>query len=159
KPMNEAFGSERGPELLPYLTSHEIPVGGITHSANFAGIGYFLQCFMSDDCAGWPTGSAMPEKDIPRGIDMMKALGVPYHIAVSTENRKVLDHLPQVTKLYEGRTLALYKLKEPVHLVEVFSDPLPVFTSTQYRTLLLNLPRWDVMRNTGIIFRSAPPSP
>ncbi len=154
KRMAQAFGTERGLELLPYFTHHEILVGAMTHSATFANIGYMLQCLMSDECAGWPTGSLMPEKDIPRGIAMMKALGVQYHIAVNKENREILNSMKDIEKVYEGRTLALYRLKSPVRMVEAFSEPLPYFISKGFRSILVNLPRWDLMRNTGLIFLS-----
>ena len=55
---NAALGSVRTPELLPLLSGHDIMLGGIVNSASFPGIGYFHQCLMSNECAGWPPGSA-----------------------------------------------------------------------------------------------------
>src|ERR1019366_3713386 len=94
----------------------------------------------------------MPNHDLARGVDMMKALGIQYHIAFRRPNRDALDHLPGLEKIYDGRYLGLYRLKEPVRMVEVFSSALPVYRSDQYRSTLLNLPRWDATRNAGIIF-------
>jgi len=149
---NRTFGSVRAMELLPYLTRHELILGGIVNSASYAGIGYFLQCLMSNEGADWPPGSVMPAKDIPRGIEFMKALGIQYHIAFDKGNRQILDRNPEVQKLFDGSTLALYTLKEKVRMVEVYSDALPAFYSPAYRSTLLNLPRWDAMRNAGILF-------
>jgi hypothetical protein len=149
---DRSFGSVRAMELIPYLSHHEIVVGGIVNSASYAGIGYFEQCLMGDECAGLPPGTYVPEKDFSRGIDMMRALGIQYHIAISTGNRETLDRNGDFQKLYGGSFLALYKLKGQVSPVEVYSGPLPVYYSANYLTTLLNLPRWDVMRNAGIVF-------
>jgi len=149
---NGTFGSVRAMELLPYVSPHDVILGGIVNSASYAGIGYFLQCLMSNEGAGWPPGSVMPAHDIARGVDMMKALGVQYHIAFRRPNRLALDHEPELEKLYDGNYLGLYRLKKPVRMVEVFSEALPVYQSAKYRSTLLNLPRWDAMRNAGIIF-------
>lgn len=149
---NALLGSVRAFEMLPYLTEHEIVEGGIANSARHAGVGYTLQCLMSTTCAGWPQGSIMPEKDIPRAIDYMHALGVGYHIASRPENRRALEDTGAFDVLYNGRYFGLYRLKERSPMVEVFGPGVWAVSHDKPTNLLLSLPRFDRFRNTGAIF-------
>ena len=149
---NGTLGSVRTPELLPYLTGQDIILGGIVNSATYPGIGYMHQCLMSDTCAGWPLGSIMPSKDIPKAIHMMRSLGIGYHITLSELNRGLFLASGQLEELYHGRYVSLFRLKEVPSLVEVFAAPLPVFCSTHFETMLLNLPRFDFGRDLGLVF-------
>ncbi len=152
---NARFGSVRAFELLPLLTEHEIVEGGIVNSATFPGVGYFLQCLTSNTCAGWPPGSIMPEKDILRAIDYMKALGVSYHIATSNVNRELFKKSNLVELLFDGKYLSLFRVLEPVSFVEVYESELPVFNMKVPDNVLLNLPRLDKLRHVGFIFDSS----
>ncbi len=149
---NHLIGSVRTFELIPYLTHHEIVEGGIVNSSSFAGVSYFLQCLSSDGCAGWPHGSIMPAQDIPRAVDMMRALGVRYHIAARAESRRAFDASPDVMPLAQGRWWTLYKMIEAPPLVEVYDDPPLAVPDSNPLTTLVNLPRWDLFRNAAVIF-------
>ncbi len=149
---NHLLGSVRAFELIPYLTHHEIVEGGIVNSAKFAGIGYFLQCFTSSECAGWPNGTIVPDQDIPRAIEMMQALGVDYHIAARDEARRAFDASGQVVALHGGQRWTLYKLRAPAGLVEVYDGPPLTLRDRKPLTTLANLPRWDVLRRQAVVF-------
>jgi hypothetical protein len=149
---NDLIGSVRTFELIPYLTHHEIVEGGIVNSSSFAGVSYFLQCLASESCAGWPHGSIMPARDIPRAIDMMRALGVRYHIAATAESRRAFDESPDVVPLVRGSWWTLYKMIEDPSLVEVYDGPPLVVPDENPLTTLVNLPRWDLFRNAAVIF-------
>lgn len=151
--VNGTMGTVRMPEILPYLTKHEILLGGIVNSAPFSGIGYYHQCLMSNECAGWPNGSIMPEKDLDRSVIMMKKLGAQYHLAFREENMEFFKSNPQFEALFHGKFVGLYKLKEDSPSVEVFDSALPVLCSTRSHIALVNLPRWDSLNETGIVFK------
>lgn len=147
---NKLFGTVREFELLPWLTDHNIIEGGIVNSATLPGIPYFLQCLMSNTCAGWPRGSIMPEKDIEAGAEMMRALGVDYHIAAREENQRAIEASGRFEKLFQGRFTALYKRNEKSPMVEVF-DGHPMFVSAaDVEKLILFLPAFDDLRNQAI---------
>ena len=151
---NARLGSVRTFEILPYLTDHEIVEGGIVNSATFPGIPYFLQCLSSNTCAGWPNGSIMPGKDFARAVEMMRELGVSYHIAASPENIRGFKDSGEMIVIYEGRYLTLIRLNVQPSLVEVFDSSLPVITVKRPHNLILNFPRWDTLRQGGYIFNS-----
>ena len=147
---NKLFGTVREFELLPWLTEHNIVEGGIVNSATLPGIPYFLQCLMSNTCAGWPRGSIMPEKSIAAGVTMMRALGVNYHIAAKEENQRAIEETGDFEKLFQGRFTALFKRKEHAPMVEVFDGP-PLFVeSADLEKLILFLPAFDDLRNQAI---------
>lgn len=151
---NNLFGTVRAFELLPWLTEHDITEGGIVNSATLPGIPYFLQCLMSNTCAGWPRGSVMPEKDIPRGIAMMRALGVNYHIAAMEENQRAIEETGDFDKIFQGAFSAVYKLRKRSSMVSVF-DGGPLFAdSADPDRLLLLLPRFDKLRNQAVAVAS-----
>ena len=160
---NGIFGTVRAFELLPFLTPHELVEGGILNSARFPGVGYTLQCLVSNSCAGWPAGSIMPGTDIPRAVEMMRALGVSYHIAVSPDIKQAIEHSGQFNILHRGKFATLYAAREPSRLVEAYDRRPPVIEITWPYTMLLNQPRWDRLRHTALAFASnlapAPPGP
>jgi hypothetical protein len=144
------FGSIRVFEMLPYLTKHTIVEGGIVNSALVPGVSYFLQCATSNSCAGWPPGSLMPEKNFKRAVSLMASLGVRYHIASRKENIEKLTETGDVTAVYKGEFLTLFKLKQDVTKVEVF-DGDPIYAAFQDPTrAILAFPRWDTLRNSPI---------
>lgn len=150
--VNGTMGTVRMPEILPYLTPHEIILGGIVNSAPFSGIGYMHQCLMSNECAGWPNGSIMPEKDLVRSVVFMKKLGIQYHLAFRSENIDFFKKNEEFDTLFSGEFVGLFKLKSLTPMVEVFDRPLPRLCSKRAHIALANLPRWDKMNDTALIF-------
>ena len=147
---NKIFGTVREFEILPWLTEHNLVEGGIVNSATLPGIPYFLQCLMSNTCAGWPRGSIMPEKNIPAGASMMHALGVNYHIASKEENQREIEASGDFEKLIQGKYTALFKKKDFAPMVEVFDgEPLQI-KSADPDKLILFLPTFDDLRNQAV---------
>ncbi len=149
---NGTIGSVRTPELIPYLTHHELMLGGIVNSATYAGIGYMMHCLTSESCAGWPPGSIMPEKDPDRAVDLMRALGMRYHFSFHRKPRAIYLQHPAFETLYSGEYLALHKLREPVRMAEAYDGDVPRLCSKRALIAILNLPRWDAWRNTAFTF-------
>lgn len=141
-------------EMLPALTPHEIVDGGIVNSASYPGIPYTLQCLSSHTCAGWPAGSLVPEKDVIRSIDMMRALGVSYHIASTESMAEAYKKTNQFNLLFEGKFLWLFEMKSAPSLVETFEGPMQVYQADNPRLTLLALPRFDELRGSLIAFDS-----
>lgn len=151
---NGIFGTVRIFESLPYHTHHTIVEGGIVNSASYPGMGYFLQCLTSNTCAGWPPGTIAPGKDVKRAIDMMRVLGVNYHIATAEDSKEQFDAQPDLERIFKGKFINLYKLKQEATLVEVYEPPTPVLSSRKPDTVILNLPRWDTARRSLMAFDS-----
>ncbi len=149
---NWILGSVRVFEMLPLLTHHEIVEGGLVNSAPYAGVPYSLQCLVSSSCAGWPNGVLVPAKDVRRGIDLMKALGVRYHIAATGENSKALVETGEVDTLFQGKELTLIALKSPPSMVEVYDGAIPVFPERDRKFLAVNLYRYDSLRHSLALF-------
>ncbi len=152
---NGTLGSVRTPELIPYLTPHELMLGGIVNSATYAGIGYMMHCLTSETCAGWPPGSIMPDKDPDRAVDLMKALGMRYHISLHKKPREIYGKRADLETLYAGEFAALHRLREPVRMAEAYEGEVPRLCSKRALVAILNLPRWDAWRNTAFTFGRA----
>ncbi len=155
---NMRLGSVRTFEMLPYLTGQEIIEGGIVNSATYPGLAYALQCLSSNTCAGWPAGLLPPAKDIPRAIDLMRALGITHHIASTAENREAFRASGAVDSIYEGSDFSLFRFKVRSPMVEVFAAPLPRLTVSHPRLPVMALPRLDATRRAGFIFDTDPAS-
>lgn len=149
---NGVIGGIRTFEILPYLTQHDIVEGGIVNSASFAGIPYFLQCLTSETCAGWPYGLIVPQQDTARAADMMKALGIQYHISSNEQLRESFKQSDYFDVLYDGEFFTLLRLKEVAKMIEVFDSLPPALQSHRPLISLVNLPRWDDLRKTAIVF-------
>lgn len=149
---NGRLGSVRMFEMLPALTPHETIEGGIVNSASFAAIPYFLQCLTSSTCAGWPRGVIVPEQDLARSVEYMRALGISYHIASKRQNRAAFAALPGMTKLYEGEHLALFQLGPKPPMVEVYDGPPATVVSHHVKHLMQLLPRLDSTREALFAF-------
>lgn len=146
-------GSSRTFELLPYLTQSEIPIGGLVNSATYAGASYSLQCLVGKGCAGFPARTMIPAFDPARAAALMRTFGVKYLIPVETETRDAYRKQKDFDEIHKGRHLSLFRLKTPVSRVEVYDSPLPIVCSDRGLTLQINLHRWDVLRDAGLIFR------
>lgn len=146
------LGSGRTFEMLPYLTHHDIVEGGIVGSASYPGVAYALQCLSSEVCAGWPSGSFMPNQDTERAVAFMKTLGVRYHVASTKKNREELLKLDGVRPLYEGEMYSLFEVAEGGQEVEVYDGAIPVIRQQWPHTLLLNQYRWDNLRDSLFVF-------
>lgn len=145
---NNALGTVRVFEMLPFLTPHDIVEGGIVASATYPGMGYVLSCLTSIVCAGWPPGTYVPEPDIPRAIEMMRFLGVRYHIATSARYLPGWRGSTAVETLYSGSYLSLFRLKEEIRDVEAFEPPVPTVLARKPDVLLLNEFRYDRLRDS-----------
>ncbi len=158
---NGIFGTVRAFELLPFLTPHQIVEGGILNSARFPGVAYSLQCLASNSCAGWPAGSVMPGTDIPRAIEVMRTLGISYHIAVSENAKKGFEDSGLFYLLYRGKYASLYAAKLPSTMVEAYDSEVPVIQQKWPYTSLLNQVRWDRLRPLAFAYNSplAPGAP
>lgn len=149
---NWLLGSIRAFEMLPAITPHETAEGGIVNSATNPGLAYSLQCATSTTCAGWPHGTLIPANDGPRSIELMRSLGVIYHIASSPEGIERYAHASELELLFRGKYLALFKLRSADNRIDVFDGPVPVLTFRDPRLQLLNLFRWDAFRLGLYIF-------
>jgi hypothetical protein len=151
---NGLIGSVRALEMLPLVTKQQIVEGGILNSATFPGVGYSIQCLVSNSCAGWPNGSSMAAKDMLRGVAMMRALGITYHIAQKPENIEALIKTEAFDILYAGTFHTLLKLKQPSSLLEVYDEAPPVIKAAVPHITLLNLWRTDALVQSLYVFDS-----
>lgn len=148
---NQRLGSGRAFEALPFLTSHQLIEGGIVASATFPGIGYSLQCMTSKVCAGWPPGSIVPDPDIPRAIDLMRSLGIAYHITSSEEHRELFRRQPDAEEIFTGDNYSIFAIHDSAKLAVAY-DSLPVVRVQRPHSLLLNTLRWDRLRHALFAF-------
>ncbi len=158
---NSVLGTVRMFEAIPFLTHHDIVEGGIVNSASFPGIPYTLQCLTSKNCAGWPRGSVVPGRDLERAVDLMRGMGVRYHIASSAESKSALEKVTGVRSLLRTERYELFEIGGDVSLVDVFDGPPAVIRAENTGVPLLSLPRVDRFRRAPFVFddRLSPPIP
>ena len=129
-PGNEALGSSRVFEALPYLADVAILEGGILNSALGSLYAYSLQGEISDNSAGWPLIVKPMGFDPDSGLRHLEFMGARNFIARSMRTQKAFENDDgwifkdsfgnNKWKLYESRI-------NSTSLVRVWRYPLEVF--------------------------------